>query len=268
MVTFDPGETVQLTVNHTNADAFSSDSVIFSSFDSDLFGSITIDYFYTSVENVNLTETLIIGMEKAGGHYSGTKSFSSSSYKEYAVVNGMLPYRGGVPRNVTEMMVLLDEKTLMHIIVDEEHFDRIVGTIKATGLVLVTGDYLVTWDGGPGAKVVKNSTFNDNGVVGRAIKFTNNKGIIGTISVAPYEPINCTDKNIKMMSRCGKYILSTKMFHGQEVVAVTAFDPVETIKQNITSVMVPLDGTNVLTLIVTTPDFDEILNSIDYTKRL
>jgi len=71
-----------------------------------------------------------------------------------------------------------------------------------------------------------------------------------------------------MMSRCGKYILSTKMFHGQEVVAVTAFDPVETIKQNITSVMVPLDGTNVLTLIVTTPDFDEILNSIDYTKRL
>lgn len=267
MVTFDPGETVQLTVNHTNADAFSSDSVIFSDVSGNLFGSITIDYFYASVENVNLTETLIIGMEKAGGHYSGTKSFSSSSYKEYAVVNGILLYQG-VPRNVTEMMVLLDEKTLMHIIVDEEHFDRIVGTIKATGLVLVAEDYFVMWDAGPGAKMVKNGTFNDNGTIVRAVKFINNEGVIGTIDVGRYGPINCTAKNIKMMSRYKEYTLLPKTFHGQKVVAVTAFDSAETIKQNITSVMVPLDEKNVLGVIVTSPDFDKICDSIDYTRRL
>lgn len=259
VISFDPQEKVQLIkMDHL----LTGEGVLFyGQNNSDLFGAIAVLYF--------CNDSTLLSM-----NYSSTIPVNLFG-KEYTAIQESIAYRGGL-RNVTEVIAPL-ETTYIHqciyIIVDSEDFDRIVATVKVEKkhlIVTIPNDYyLITFDAGPGAIIVKNTTFEDDGVIINAVKFRRDNNIVGVVSVGPRGPINCTAKMLTMISgpEYGEVSLSTKKFHDQELIAVTAFDKVDGVKQNLTGAMIPIDQINVLTILVSSSVFDEVLNSIQWTKK-
>ena len=261
IITYDPGEPV--IVNNVSYDdrGVPAEGIVFFNKNKSLFGLISLEKYDPQA---NLTDKMVKGMEDSGT-YLGKRKETFFGHNYTAVIG----YNETINQSVTRMMVPIDTNVVLDAIISTNVFDRIVGTVQTyksvqkTGLI-ATKDYWVTFDAGPGTTVLKNGTYEDDGVAVMAISLKNAEGDIVGISIGPYGKVNLTAKEIEAQSKHGACSFVDMVFRNQTYTAVAAYN--KDLKRNMILLMVPIDDTYVLG-VYANPAGMTVRDSIQWNKR-